>query len=706
MFAPELPVSLSPQKFQQPDYLDAISIDTTNFLKPILFGQNDRLAIDIDDSAENFIVQAYAINPLFPDDESHNRFSSYAASDLWLDRVPERKKLHGCTGKYWVAGTDFSAIVINGLWERERIRFTPGAEMLFDFLLQRFIGQSHKAKAKAEFAIDKKTLPYFQWVDTENPETRLSAIQQLALHSSFYEEAQNEWMEQGTGKTPVVIARICNEANDVNRDEPYRALIICPKNVCSNWRNEFLRFGTGPGRIAIIRGTATDRIKLLIDAFTIFPKGDELEHLNPKWIAAICSYGTFCKSFDAFAINKWDLCVADETHYFKSEKTKLWKRMRDFRDSCRARMGLTGTPVNNSIIDLFTQLEWLGRGLSGFTSLKAYKKFYTNTEPIGYGVERILSYQNLPLLKERLARLCVIARKVDCLSLPPKVYDVIDVAMTKDQAAIYRRVQAQLAVEIKDDMRRADASGNAGTKQMIISCILTKLLRLSQITAGFVTYNPQLSPDGESLLPSEIDRLDPNPKIESLMGILKEKLPNEKTIIWSNWVSSIKTIAARCAIDGYKCVTYYGQTKDDDRDIAVDSFNCDPSVQIFIGNPGAGSAGINLHGYDILNPESSDTNCTHVIYFSQDWSMPKRAQSEDRCHRRGTRISIRYTDLCVPNTIDEEIRKRVLNKMMNALEIQDLRDIMALILAQKVIGEDIKVGSDGNEIDDENDGDE
>jgi superfamily II DNA or RNA helicase len=693
--APILPTinpPAQPRKIETINYLDAISIDTTNFLKPILFNPNDRISIDVDDTVENFIVQAYSVNPQFPDDESKFGYASYAASEEFLKRIPERKRLHGTFGKWLVAGTDFSAIVINGLWPREKIRFTEPAQMLFDFLLSRFVGQAHKAKAKAAFAKDKATLPYFAYIDTENPETRLSRIQQLALYCAMGEEAQAEYMEQGTGKTAPVIARICNEANDTSRQMPLFALIVCPKNVCTNWKEELLRFGTGSGRVAVMRGTQTDRIKILIDAFSLHKPESDLCHLNPKWVAVICSYQTMVKSFDAIAMIKWDLAVADESHYFKSMKTARAKKMLMLRDFCRARMGLTGTPINNSILDLYSQLEWLGKGLSGFTSLKAFKEFYTTTEPVGYGIEKIIAYQNLPLLKERLARLSIIARKSDCLQLPPKVYDIYDVEMTWTQAAIYRKVQTQLAVEIQDDIERAELSDQPNAKQMVINSVLTKLLRLSQITAGFVTYSPQLADDGESLLPSEIERLDPNPKIEALVEILKEKLPNEKTIIWSNWVQSIKTIRARLELEGIDAVTYYGQTKDEDREIAVKRFNCDPNCRVFIGNPGAGSAGINLHGFDYLNPDAVDTNCTHVIYFSQDWSMPKRAQSEDRCHRRGTRVSIRYTDLCVPNTIDEEIRKRVLGKMMNALELQDLRSIMQILLSQKVTGEYTKNG--------------
>jgi SNF2 family DNA or RNA helicase len=80
------------------------------------------------------------------------------------------------------------------------------------------------------------------------------------------------------------------------------------------------------------------------------------------------------------------------------------------------------------------------------------------------------------------------------------------------------------------------------------------------------------------------------------------------------------------------------------------------------------------------NSDEYTTNANHVVYYVQDWSHPKRAQSEDRCHRRGTRTNIRVTDLCVPDTIDEEIRDRVMKKRHAASELSDIREILESVL--------------------------
>jgi len=110
----------------------------------------------------------------------------------------------------------------------------------------------------------------------------------------------------------------------------------------------------------------------------------------------------------------------------------------------------------------------------------------------------------------------------------------------------------------------------------------------------------------------------------------------------------------------------------------------DPDCSVFIGNPAAGGVGLNLLGYDYRQQSNREdarlTNCNHEVYYSQNWSLTARAQSEDRAHRTGTRKSVRITDLCIPGSIDEEIRVAVMGKIKTANKIQDVRHILEKIL--------------------------
>jgi SNF2 family DNA or RNA helicase len=397
-----------------------------------------------------------------------------------------------------------------------------------------------------------------------------------------------------------------------------------------------------------------------------------------RWLTVVTSYDGMQNTWEVIGNVKWDLAVLDESHYIKRASTKRSASCMKLREIARQRMCLTGTPVTNVMFDLFTQLEFLGEGLSGFNNLEQFRSFYGKFVDTSQG-KVLVDYANLPLMKERLARLAFIIRKEEALpELPDKLYDVHEVSMTPEQAEFYVKLRDQLVSEIEDELSRDDKNG----RHVTVNNILVKLLRLAQVTSGFVGLDRELSDDGLTLQPRRVDRFDPNPKLEALVELLKDKGLGDKTIVWACFTQDVKSIRARLEHEGINCVTFMGSTSEADRDAAVSAFNRDPSCNVFIGNPTAGGTGLNLLGYDVdAPPEQQTTNCNHVIYYSQNWSMTARAQSEDRAHRRGTRGNVRVTDLAVPGTIDEEIRVRVTRKMISAYMIQDVRGILDRLVA-------------------------
>ena len=128
---------------------------------------------------------------------------------------------------------------------------------------------------------------------------------------------------------------------------------------------------------------------------------------------------------------------------------------------------------------------------------------------------------------------------------------------------------------------------------------------------------------------------------------------------------------------------YDGDTNENDRIEAERAFNEDPDCTVLLGSQAAGGTGLNLLGYP-PGDESVPTNCDHQVYFSQNWSPTQRSQSEDRPNRRGTRVPTRTTDLCVPGTVDEEIRTRVVEKIKTALEVSDVRKILRSVLSGRI----------------------
>jgi SNF2 family DNA or RNA helicase len=206
---------------------------------------------------------------------------------------------------------------------------------------------------------------------------------------------------------------------------------------------------------------------------------------------------------------------------------------------------------------------------------------------------------------------------------------------------------------------------------MVIQNVLKQMLRLSQITSGFYVADQMVDDYGEVLQEKEIHRLDPNPKIEALFELIKDRPKTSKAIIWCCWKQTVRTIVARMEYEKLGYVVYTGDTSDHDRAIAEDKFNGDYNTQYFIGIRAAGGVGLNL-----LGQANDFTNCEGVINVERNWSYKEEAQADDRSHRRGTRVPVTYTSLLVPDSIDEQQYDRIREKRDTAYSVQDVRELL------------------------------
>jgi SNF2 family DNA or RNA helicase len=449
-------------------------------------------------------------------------------------------------------------------------------------------------------------------------------------------------------------------------------LIVCPKQVRLNWQREIKEFCKVETHVEVVRGSQIDRISALIDA----KRASRTAHLS----VAVMGYDSIPGTWEALKLMKWSLCVADESHFFKSHSTKRWSFMEKLRETCDKRIACTGTPIANSINDLWTQLEWLCKGASGFNSFAAFKQHFGVYDRRGDGsFERFLGLQNVPIIKDRLSKYSFSITKKEAMpSLPDKLYDVVEVEMTEDQMLAYEKMKTALQFEIEGVM---NSDLNPSVQ---VNNILTMLMKLAQITSGFIKTPDVKDAMGDVIAKGTIITFSPNPKVEALSEILLAKGKYDKTLVWAHFKHDIQKIKLMCDTIGIKAVTFDGGTSDDNRAEAERAFNNDDDCKVFIGNPGAGGTGLNLLGFPPQDPSASQCNANHTIYFSQDWSSLKRSQSEDRNHRRGVRTCIQVTDLCIANTIDEQIRERVASKRLNALEITDVRDLLKNIFNTKL----------------------
>ena len=677
-----------------------ITKETAQFLKPLKINKHDRMDVSLD-TDQNFICRIFRPSGTYTDssgvEHARSTRASYDSDILFPSRIPERKKLVGWPTTYQFAANDYSAQLIDIIWPDKQIVFTPEARIIYEYLLLVAKAQDRSAKTVAEYRLRTQLQdvmdtsdyalasglapPIFEDNYEYHPELELAPYQKVAMHSSIISPAgYGLFQKQGTGKTPVVIGVINNEAQKYyeKTGKVYRAVVCCPNALRTNWKNEIGRFSTLAGRVVIIEGTDTARrmqfLESLVDDGTSY------------FVVYIIGYDTltrtidYIESIEEITGTPYNLAVGDESHWFKNPKTKRWQAMERLRDCSLKRMPLTGTPMTNTLFDFYTQFEFIEKGLSGFSTFKHFRDFYGVFKKIpSTGDTIMVGYNNVPFIQERLAgNSFQISLQEACPYLPDMVYDVIEVQMSPQQKEIYGQVATYLAAEIENDLAQEGTS-----KSLVVNNILTKLLRLAQITAGHVTWDAVVDPyTGEELQSRLVDRFDPNPKLEALMELIKDKPPQEKTLIWGCWIFDIKTISARIALEfgPESTICFHGGVPQKSRDELVDRFNGNRKCQFFVGNAAVGGTGLNLLGYPVGKEDEYESNVTHAIYYSQDWSSVKRDQSESRPMRRGTRQNVRVTDLVVPGTVDEQIRTRVMDKIQSAIKIGNIKEILTATL--------------------------
>lgn len=455
-----------------------------------------------------------------------------------------------------------------------------------------------------------------------------------------------------SGKTKVMIDNI-----GVLHQEGHisGALILAPKGVYRNWSEKEIPTHLPDSiekEIMVWDAAASAGRKRALETQIKEWSGKSLQFLVFNIESLVSEKGK--KLIEAF-IKKHDgnvLALVDESTCIKNHKAKRTKAAIALGSKCKARRIATGSPVTNSPLDLFSQCAFLDKALLGFGSFYSFKNTYANIERVanrqGQHYEKIISYKNLDNLSEKLDKFSFRVTKKECLDLPEKIYMTRDVELTDEQRRAYKDMaDHQFAMVLNGDE----------VAEMSTSVVLTKFLRLHQILCGSFT-----SDDGELI------RL-PNKRVEALKEVLDEA--SGKVIIWATYRADIQAIEEMLnkeyGKDSY--VTYYGATSAEDRTKAINSFQDESSpVRFFLGNVQTAGRGITL------------TAASTVVYYSNNFSLELRQQSEDRAHRVGQKNNVTYIDLVVRNSLDEKILKSLIEKRNIANEVlkDDLEEWITL----------------------------
>ena len=461
-----------------------------------------------------------------------------------------------------------------------------------------------------------------------------------ALEESWNRQAWAWFMEMGTGKTKVCIDNI---AMLYDRGKINRALVIAPNGIKRNWRNELSVHMPDHVNYRVAVWSASPKKKEKDELEQLSVMTDDLTILIMNIEALSTSRGVdFARSF---IFSGSCFMVVDESTTIKNHAARRTKNIMKIANLAKYRRIMTGSPVTKSPLDLYSQIEFLGGWFIEQSNYYAFRARYAVIVQRSVGThsfQHIVKYQRLDELQHILRDFSSRVLKSECLDLPEKLYTKRNIMMTPEQMKAYVEMKRSAITFFENN-------------PMTAASVLTQMTRLHQITCGHVKTD-----DGEV-------RPLKNNRMKELLQVLEET--DGKVIIWAVYRHDIQSIEKELQNEYGKetVASYYGDTKDSIRQSIVDDFMDNNSkLRFFVGNPKTGGYGLTL------------TSSHTVVYYSNDYSLEVRMQSEDRAHRIGQTDKVTYVDLMTEGTIDEKIVKALNNKIDLASQVmgEDPRKIL------------------------------
>ena len=402
--------------------------------------------------------------------------------------------------------------------------------------------------------------------------------------------------DMGLGKTLQIIALLKSETKHQST-----SIVVCPSTLVLNWKAEVEKWCDSI-KVLIVRGTAEERTEKLSD--------------YKNYDLIITSYDLLKRDIENYEDKNFKYIVADEAQYIKNSSTQNATSLKSLKGEIK--FALTGTPIENSIAELWSIFDFIMPGY-----LYNYNKFKKKFE------EPILKFEDKEAL-ERLKRLIspFILRRVkkDVLTeLPEKNITVIKNEMEDEQEKLYLSYLAQTKKEVAEEL--SDSSFEKSKFKILM--LLTRLRQICCHPSLFIENYNGGSGKLKQCLDLVIDAIDSGHKI----------------LIFSSYTSMFEIIEKefkKLNIEYFKLV---GDTPVSKRIEMVDEFNNNESVKVFLISLKAGGTGLNLTSADV------------VIHYDPWWNVSSENQATDRAYRIGQKNSVQVYKLITSNSIEEKINK-------------------------------------------------
>lgn len=425
-------------------------------------------------------------------------------------------------------------------------------------------------------------------------------------------------VEMGCGKTLTAIGVA---GNLYNSGKIKKLLVVCPLSIIDVWQSEFKKFADFDYELSVLKGSTYKKIEAL----------KKLQ--SSKLQVAVVNYESVWRMEHEFLNWKPDFIIADESHKIKTHNISASKAMHHLGYRAKYRMILTGTVITNKAIDVFSQYKFVEPSVFG-NSFYAFRNKYFDL--VGFGNHTpVLKESMKEELMEKIHSIAFRATKAECLDLPETTDIIRYVELEPKAMEIYKSL-------VKDSFAELAKGG-----EVTVTNVLTKLLRLSQLTGGFLG-----SDEGNSYQQVSKSKLD------ALEDIIDEAIQSgEKLVVIARFVPEIKAIQKLLKKKNIKYSLVMSGVKD--RMEQIYNFQHDPKIMVFIGQIATAGMGITL------------TASSTMVFYSLDYSMSNFEQAKARIHRAGQEKKCTYIYLLAKGTVDEKVLLALQNKINLAKKLID-----------------------------------
>lgn len=435
-------------------------------------------------------------------------------------------------------------------------------------------------------------------------------------------------MDMGTGKTRVAI--------DVAQDRPdvHKVLIVCPKAVIPVWRVNLEKFGNWS------RLQNRDYLCWDVQTGTIKSKSEQLarwmdEHRFTSKLYVVVNYDIVWRYplGDVLLKAGFDLVVLDESHRAKSAGSKVSKFLAMLGKRVKYRMCLSGTPMANSPLDVYGQYRFLDPTVFGTN----YSRFLQEYALMGGPEMRfVVGFKNQQRLKDKFNSLAYSCKMEDVaarIKLPERLPPMCTPVFLPEKD---RRLMKTLSKEFV-----AECTGG----NIVVDSVLTKMLRLQQIAAGFCMVN-------EDVLGSPVEKQMNTAKADVLVDLLQDIPPSSSVVVFCVFRHDLDTVAECGARAKRNTFELSGRTN------SLEDWKQCPGAVLAVQIQ-AGAEGVDM------------TKADQAVYFSLPHSMALYNQSMARLYRPGQTKPVCFNHLIASGTIDEAMYNSLLRKKDIVSSIKD-----------------------------------